>query len=101
MLAITDSPLSPILPLADVALFAKASNLDFVGSLIAPSALINCIVSEIGVRLGPQAIERLQVLEDAASEAGTYVAGRRPSPPGAGSRLVWQDEDATSRARGA
>ncbi|HEX2501903.1 MAG TPA: MurR/RpiR family transcriptional regulator, partial [Methylomirabilota bacterium] len=75
MLAITDSPLSPILPLADVALFAKASNLDFVGALTAPSALINCVVSEIGVRLGAQAIERLQVLEDAASEAGTYVAG--------------------------
>ena len=101
VLAITDSPLSPILPLADVALFAKASNLDFVGSLVAPSALINCIVSEIGVRLGPQAIERLQVLEDAASEAGTYVAGPDHPLRARAARLVWQDEDATSRAHGA
>ena len=99
VLAITDSPLSPILPLADVALFARASNLDFVGSLTAPSALINCVVSEIGVRLGAQAIERLQVLEDAASEAGTYVAGAdHPIRTQAG-RLVWHDEDAPSGVR--
>ncbi len=101
VLAITDSPLSPILPLADVALFAKASNVDFVGSLTAPSALINCVVSEIGVRLGTQAIERLQVLEDAASEAGTYVAGADHPIRAQAGRLVWQDEDAASGARGA
>jgi DNA-binding MurR/RpiR family transcriptional regulator len=101
VLAITDSPLSPILPLADVALFARASNLDFVGSLTAPSALINCVVSEIGVRLGAQAIERLQVLEDAASEAGTYVAGADHPIRAQAGRLVWHEEDAISGVRGA
>jgi DNA-binding MurR/RpiR family transcriptional regulator len=93
VLAITDSPLSPILPVADVALFVRASNLDFVGSLTAPSALINCVVSEIGVRLGGQALERLQALEDAAADAGIYVRGAdHPARLQAG-RLVWQDED--------
>ena len=93
VLAITDSPLSPILPVADVALFVRASNLDFVGSLTAPSALINCVVSEIGVRLGGQALERLQALEDAAADAGIYVKGAdHPARLQAG-RLVWQDED--------
>jgi len=100
VLAITDSPLSPLLPLAEVALFAKAAaGLDFVGSLAAPAALINCVVSEIGVRLGSQAIERLQALEDAASEAGIYVKGAdHPMLPGAG-RLAWQDEDTAPDAR--
>ena len=93
VLAITDSPLSPILPVADVALFVRASNLDFVGSLTAPSALINCVVSEIGVRLGGQALERLQALEDAAADAGIYVrSADHPARLQAG-RLVWQDED--------
>ncbi len=81
ILALTDSPLSPVLPLAEVALFAKVSMLDFVGSLAAPAALINCVVSEIGARLGEQALARLQALEDAASEGRTYVsAGGQATP---------------------
>ncbi len=102
ILAITDSPLSPVLPCAEVALFAKASMLDFVGSLAAPAALINCIISEIGVRLGGQALERLEALEDAAGEAGTYVdVGSRPTASGS-SLLAWQDDrpEITEKQRG-
>lgn len=76
ILAITDSPLSPVLPLAEVALFAKLSGiglLDFVGSLAAPAALINCIIAELGTRLGDEGVARLQALEHAAAEAGIYV----------------------------
>lgn len=78
LVAITDSALSPLLPLAEVTLFAKANMLDFVGSLAAPAALINCVVSEVGIRLGDRAIKRLQALEESADEAGVYVraAGR-------------------------
>ncbi|HEX7124585.1 MAG TPA: MurR/RpiR family transcriptional regulator [Thermodesulfobacteriota bacterium] len=99
ILAITDSPLSPILPLAEVALFARASMLDFVGSLAAPAALINCVVSELGVRLGDRALERLQALEDVAAEIGTYVrSGTRPTPY-RGNLLAWEDEpDGAERA---
>ncbi|HXX36694.1 MAG TPA: MurR/RpiR family transcriptional regulator [bacterium] len=78
ILTITDSPLSPILPLADVALVAKAVNLDFVGSLAAPAALINCLVSTIGARLGGKALRRLQMLEDAAATADIYVHAGSP-----------------------
>jgi DNA-binding MurR/RpiR family transcriptional regulator len=91
ILAITDSPLSPIVPTADVSLFVRASNLDFVGSLTAPAALINCVVSEIGVRLGGHALERLQALEDAAAEAGIYVRGADHPARGQAGRLAWQD----------
>jgi DNA-binding MurR/RpiR family transcriptional regulator len=92
VLAITDSPLSPILPAADVSLFVRASNVDFVGSLTAPAALVNCVVSEIGVRLGGQALERLQALEDAAAETGIYVRGADHPARGQAGRLAWQDE---------
>jgi len=90
ILAITDSPLSPVLPLADVALFAKTSLLDFVGSLSAPSALINCVVSELGVRMGDEALERLQAIEDIAESAGTYVSGGSRSSPSERRLLAWQ-----------
>jgi DNA-binding MurR/RpiR family transcriptional regulator len=93
VLAITDSPLSPILPAADVSLFVRASNVDFVGSLTAPAALVNCAVSEIGVRLGGQALERLQALEDAAAETGIYVRGADHPARGQAGRLAWQDEN--------
>ncbi len=101
LLAITDSPLSPVLPLAEVALFAKPSMLDFVGSLAAPAALINCLVSELGVRLGEQARARLQLLEDAASEAGIYVPGGSGAPLREGPVLAWEDSrsDAASPKR--
>jgi DNA-binding MurR/RpiR family transcriptional regulator len=65
--------LSPLLPLTIVAIFARSTMLDFVGSLAAPLALINCIVTEVGTRLGNQALNRLQVLEDAAAAANIYV----------------------------
>ena len=86
ILAITDSPLSPVLPLAEVTLFAKVGGvglLDFVGSLAAPAALINCIVSAVAARLGEDGLARLQELENAAAEAGIYVStGGRPGPRG-------------------
>lgn len=90
--AITDSPISPFLPLAEVALFVRASRLDFVGSLAAPAALVNCLVSEAAVRLGPQATARLQELEEAAQAGGTYVPLRRPMVPSS-SALAWSEED--------
>lgn len=79
ILAITDSPLAPILPLADVVLYAKSSVLDFVGSLGAPTALINCLISELGVRMGEEGLARLQALEEVAEAVGTYVSGGRRS----------------------
>lgn len=92
ILAITDSPLSPVLPLAEVALFVKMSMLDFVGSLAAPAALINCIVSDLGVRLGDEAVARLQALEEAASEAGIYVSAAGRAPAAERSLLAWDDD---------
>jgi DNA-binding MurR/RpiR family transcriptional regulator len=91
LLTITDSPLSPVLPLADVVLFAKVSMLDFIGSLAAPAALINCIVADLSLRLGEQAVARLQALEDAASEAGIYVAAGSQPVRSEGTLLAWVD----------
>jgi DNA-binding MurR/RpiR family transcriptional regulator len=101
ILAITDSPLSPVLPLSEIALFAKASMLDFVGSLAAPAALINVVVSDIGMRMGSKAMERLQALEEAAAACDAYVSsGTRSVPVHNGRQFFWDVLDAPpERAR--
>ncbi len=81
VLALTDSPLSPVLPYAQVALFARSTMLDFVGSLGAPAALINCIVSSVGLRLGRTADERLQGLQEAAQAVGIYAGAGAEAIP--------------------
>ncbi len=75
IVCITDSTLSPLLPLAEVSLFAKGTIRDFVGSLAAPGALINCVVSELGRRLGDSALQRLTAAEEAAQANNIYAGG--------------------------
>lgn len=78
MICITDSTLSPLLPLSEASLFAKGSIRDFVGSLAAAGALINCIASELARRLGERALQRLETAERAAQEGGLYAGGHVP-----------------------
>lgn len=101
VLAITDSALSPVLPFAKVVLFAKATMLGFVGSLAAPGALINCVLWELSARLGDVALERLDRIEEAASEAHIFAAaapfrGRRPDPKRGESRAPSTRRDAST-----
>lgn len=77
IVCITDSTLSPLIPLAETSLFAKGTIRDFVGSLAAPGVLINCAVSELGRRLGESAVARLAVIEEADRLNATYVGGNR------------------------
>jgi DNA-binding MurR/RpiR family transcriptional regulator len=93
ILVITDTPLSPFLPLAETALLVRPTRLDFVGSIAAPAALINCIVSETAVRLGPLALQRLRELEEAAVAGGTYVQSRTRLGPAPEPSLAWNDEE--------
>ena len=74
VLAITDSPLSPVIPYANVTLYAKTSMQDFVGSLAAPAALLDCVVGRVGKNLGKKALRRLEALEQSASENQTYAS---------------------------
>lgn len=101
ILAVTDGPLSPVVPFAETVLFVKGSVLDFFGSLAAPAALINCIASLLGVRLGEKALDRLQTLEDAAETAGIYVRGGSRHTPLTEELRAWVDDGETALARSA
>ena len=60
-------------------------------SMAAPAALINCIVADLGLRLGEQAVVRLQALEAVASEAGIYVSAGGQPVRLEGTLLAWDD----------
>jgi DNA-binding MurR/RpiR family transcriptional regulator len=80
VVAVTDTPLSPYVPLAETALLVRVSTAEFVGSLAAPGALLNTAVAELRRRLGDAALERLERQEDVARRGGMFVAAttRRP-----------------------
>ena len=73
VIAITDSAMSPLVGLADTCVYAAGTIRDFVGSLAAPGALINCLVSELAQRTEPAALERLAAAEQAAASGKVYV----------------------------
>jgi len=73
VVAITDSAISPLVGLADTCVYAAGTIRDFVGSLAAPGALINCLVSELARRTEPAALERLAAAEEAAAHGQLYV----------------------------
>ncbi|MBA3709525.1 MAG: MurR/RpiR family transcriptional regulator [Planctomycetes bacterium] len=88
MIAITDSPMSPVAPLAETTLYVKTDMVEFVGSLSAPTALMNAIVSYLGIRLGKSAIRRLQALEESVTATGIYVPGKGSRPADALADLI-------------
>ncbi len=61
VVAITDSPMSPISGHADCALFAMSDTASFVDSLVAPMSLINALVVAVGMH---RRKELMRVFED-------------------------------------
>jgi len=73
IIGITDSPLSPVGEFCSTTLYVRSQLLDFMGTLGAPGALINCVVSAVGIELGEQAYDRLAQFEDTATATDMYV----------------------------
>lgn len=99
IVVITDHALSPLARLATHALIIPSAPMEFIGSMAAPCALINVLVSEIALRQGKKAFDRLELLEQVARSRSTYEGtdhvkdfrqlilsatgnGRRPEPRG-------------------
>jgi DNA-binding MurR/RpiR family transcriptional regulator len=72
IIAITDHVLSPIARLANHVLIIPAAPMEFIGSMAAPCALINVLVSEVALRQGRKAFDRLELLEKVARARSTY-----------------------------
>lgn len=72
VIALTDSPLSPLAEYAHQVLLAKSDMVSFVDSLVGPLALINALVVTIAIKKKSEVAETLRSLENIWDEYGTY-----------------------------
>lgn len=68
IIAITDSPSSPLAEYADEMLLAKSDMVSFADSLVAPLSLINALLVAVGERCRPELDNTLMNLEDLWAE---------------------------------
>ena len=72
VVALTDSPESPIAPSAQQVLIAQSDMASYVDSLVAPLSLINALVVAVSRARGEEVRERLQKLEHIWDEYDVY-----------------------------
>lgn len=72
VLAITDSPISPMVQFSDVSLVARSEMVSFVDSLVAPLSLINAIIVALSMRKKDTIVESLERLEKIWNEYQVY-----------------------------
>jgi len=70
--AITDSPLSPLAPHADILVYAPCSHISFIDSFVIPVGLVNAVLLKVADNLGELTTKRLQELERAWDQYGVY-----------------------------
>ena len=73
VIAITDSPASPLGGIADHVLLAKSDMVSFADSLVAPLSLINAIIAAVGIKKRAAIESTLERLEEIWDENGVYT----------------------------
>lgn len=81
-LALTDSILSPLAPLADITLTAESNLGSFIESFAAPLSLINALVTAVGRRDKEKTLACLDELEEVAAKHRIFY-----SPSGGGTSI--------------
>ncbi len=72
VVAITDSPMSPLYPLASASLLARSDMISFVDSLVAPFSLLNAIIVAAGHRKDGDIAQIFNRLESIWDEYGVF-----------------------------
>lgn len=70
--AVTDSPRSPLAPLADSVVCAHNENDGFVDSLVAPMAVLNALIAAVAAKRPQECAARLSRLEQLWEEYNVY-----------------------------
>ena len=73
VIALTDSALSPLARIADVHFVVRAKGIGPFDSYLGALALLSALVAGVADRLRASAIESLDRIEDAWSEAGVFI----------------------------
>lgn len=77
IVAITDSPVSPLTTYADYTLMAKSDMASFVDSLVAPLSLINALIVVIGMFKEAKILNKFNELERIWEEQNVYTGKSR------------------------
>ena len=72
VVAITDSPMSPLYPMASSALLARSDMISFVDSLVAPFSLLNALIVAAGHRKDGDIAQTFNRLEGICDEYGVF-----------------------------
>lgn len=72
VLAVTDSDISPLYPLASAVLLARSDMISFVDSLVAPFSLLNALIVAAGHRKDADIAQIFNRLEDIWDEYGVF-----------------------------
>ncbi len=72
VIALTDSPVSPIAPYADQPLYAKSDMASFADSLVAPLSVVNALVVAVSRKKQDELAVRLHLLEAIWEEYNVY-----------------------------
>lgn len=72
VIAITDSPESPLAEVADCTLLARSDMASFADSLVAPLSLVNALIAAIGLKRNDQICEIFGRLENIWEEYNVY-----------------------------
>jgi len=75
-IALTDSAVSPIAPLADIRLFAKSDMVSYLDSLVAPLSVINAILVAMAHQAEEKVSENLTRLERMWTEYDVFETGK-------------------------
>jgi DNA-binding MurR/RpiR family transcriptional regulator len=79
IIAITDSPLSPLASMAAETFLVAAQGVGPFDSLVGAMALVNALVAGVAARLRQSATARLDAIEAAWEATGALVAGPNPT----------------------
>lgn len=73
VLAVTDSPVSPIAQLARHVLLCRAGGPSFFNTMVGPLALVEDILARLALIGGPSVVQRLRRTDAMLREAGAYL----------------------------
>lgn len=72
VIAITDNMLSPLIPYANIALYARSDMPSFIDSFVAPLSLINALITAVGRKKRAEIEQHLEELETVWERFGIF-----------------------------
>jgi DNA-binding MurR/RpiR family transcriptional regulator len=80
IIAITNSPISPIVPLANIAFFIPLGIVSFIDAYAAPIAFLNALITEFSERNPNATQQSLKFFDEYVSQAGLFIKSNLKNP---------------------